>query len=211
MPASAPTDAPSAVHSRTVGWGLSPGPTSPELDAGSRSSSDQASVVTRLVRSLSMGLLNRPGRHSHRMCHRSASAAFSSDVPPLSSFAGPRTGNQREPPLGPGVAPVKACDHDHTMLLRLEEEPVRKSPHTSSPPPAVHQWELLGVRRNGIHRRCDGSRETIAQAQTHCLVPCLSLPEIRNRSRHPDDRANHRRLDNSDLTCSHGITSEGCC
>jgi len=69
------------------------------------------------------------------------------------------------------------------------------------------QWSL----RDGFHRSLHGNCKTLPKVRSNVVVPGPRLPQVRGGLGHPDDRQFHGFLNRSDLTFSHGMTSEGFC
>ena len=69
------------------------------------------------------------------------------------------------------------------------------------------QWSLCDGFHRSLHRNC----KTLPKVRSNVVVPCLRLPQFRGGLGHPDDGQLHGFLKRSDLTFSHGMTSEGFC
>ena len=103
---------------------------------------------------------------------------------------------------------MEAGNYHNPLLLKLEENAVRKAPHSGTATVPVDDGELQWMFRDCLNRGFDRVGKTLPKFWTDVVVPRTRFQQILIRLWGPDDRECHGFLNRPALTCSQEMTSE---
>ena len=106
---------------------------------------------------------------------------------------------------------METGDYYNPMFLGLEEQTIRETPHSGAATIPVDDRKLQRMFCDCLDRSFDCQGETLPKLRADIVVPRPRIQQIFICLWSPNDGEDHGLLNRPDLTCCHGITSEGFC